>query len=258
MAAITTNANSIKGYKVSISSPADGDVLTYVAANGDIENKAASGGGGGSSAPYYTIHFPLIATTEVNNVSSGGAISTVNGGLRGTQNTPTSGEYGAWYNQLSASWFGDTSGLGNSYGQIILDPVSSAGSGIQYFHFFSQVTDGANVTSDHVGYQFEKVSGTTTIYSSSSNGTTQQKVSVSGVTLDFGDNLGYRYGFKYDGTTVSFYVNGVLKNTHSTNVPRLTSSQAYNYINIYKSTVSSNNAFYFIAHHFNLLLGITS
>jgi hypothetical protein len=60
-----------------------------------------------------------------------------------------------------------------------------------------------------------------TISSSTGNGTTEQKVTISGVTTSQ-NNV---YSFAFDGTTVDFYLNGVLKNSHATNVPSTAARQ---------------------------------
>jgi len=230
----------------------DGQVLTLASG---VPSWAAGGGGGD---PYHTLSIPMFNTNEVSDASSGSTLSQNAGHIRGIQNTPTSGEYVSWYNQLSPKITGDLLSMTKLYGAVLLNPAGGSGSGVMYYHWLRTTNDSSSTTGDHIGVQWDKVSATTTPASSSANGTTQQKVTLSGVTLDFGNNADFRYSFKFDGTTVSFYVNGVLKNTHSTNVPRQTSSQNYNYVNCLKSTISTSNIFVANVSHFNLMMPTTA
>jgi hypothetical protein len=218
----------------------------------------AAAGGGGSSTLFQHISMRLFAVSEVTDFGgSGGALAAINGGIRGYQTAPASGNYAAWSSQIGATAQGNSIGISGSHGQVLLGPVGSAGSGIVDFHFIRVGNYSGTRANDHIGYQFDKVIGTTTPSTTTSDGTTQQKTSISGLTLSFTNNLMVRYGYKYDGTTVSFYVNGVLKNTHSTNVPRLTSTQNYNYINCYNASITSADAFSFVVAGFDLALPIT-
>lgn len=72
------------------------------------------------------------------------------------------------------------------------------------------------MTGKHIGFELQRSGGTTTLYASNANGTTQTQTSISGYTTGV-DSL---YQIVKDGTTqVRFYVDGTLKATHTTNIP---------------------------------------
>ena len=73
------------------------------------------------------------------------------------------------------------------------------------------------ITTDHAAF----VIGGSTLYSSTGDGTTQTKNTISGVTLDSYNN----YRIRRKGSSIYFYVNGDLKFTHTTNLPDDTSVQ---------------------------------
>lgn len=75
------------------------------------------------------------------------------------------------------------------------------------------VPDAATSTTKHVGFFLDD----TTLYASNANGTTQTKTDItSGVTIS---NLNEFRIVYTAASTILFYVNGVLKATHSTNIP---------------------------------------
>lgn len=72
-----------------------------------------------------------------------------------------------------------------------------------------------SVTVDHFG--IERINGTT--YFSSADGTTEQTTDISAYVVNSGIVI---YVVEFDGTTANCYVNGTLRATHVTRVPRST------------------------------------
>lgn len=94
-----------------------------------------------------------------------------------------------------------------------------------FFKFISRNISASNQTNDQIGIDLTKTSGTINPQSLTADGTTSEYHSISGDLHSF-SGRGYKYSFSYDGETVDFYVDGVLKNSHSSNVPRMTGDVA--------------------------------
>lgn len=138
------------------------------------------------------------------------------------------------------------------YGYWRIVFAGSTGSGDMYFRFFSSTNNASTATSNQIGIHVAKSSGTTTVSSSTGNGTTEQAVTISGYTPPYSSDATTRFAMTWDGTSVNFYVDGVLKNTHSTNVPARTSTV----VNLYRPTAyvtaSSANTFICWLGNYNL------
>lgn len=113
----------------------------------------------------------------------------------------------------------------------------TVGDGNQYFRFFSDNGDPTIGTANQVGYKMVKVAGVVTTYATSGNGTTEQTTSLSGLSLGGGnDNT---FAIVQSANDVKFYVNGVLKATHSTSIPSSTALRNFFFL-IYTKATSAN------------------
>lgn len=86
---------------------------------------------------------------------------------------------------------------------------------------------GAGASSDetkqHVGFKFVLGNNTITTYATNADGSTQTSTDLS-----VSDSNPHLYGLTYDATSIRFYVDGILKATHTTNLPTKTSTTAVN------------------------------
>lgn len=109
------------------------------------------------------------------------------------------------YNPRFATWFQYTAG-------------SATGDGTAWAGFCLASGGGPTrtQTAKSAFFLVETVSGTATLYAVSANGTTNNNTSIAAITLT--DNNKYEI-IVTNTASVKFYINGVLKVTHSTNVP---------------------------------------
>lgn len=78
-------------------------------------------------------------------------------------------------------------------------------------------------TNEHIGFKFVLGNNTITTYATNANGTTQTTTDLS-----VSDSDPHVYTVRYDGTEAKFYIDGVLKATHTTNLPSGTSTAGVN------------------------------
>lgn len=237
MAAITTNANSLKGYKVNITSPADGDVLTYVAANGDIENKAASGGGGGTvdltKLRYWSLepdansafHFKSGAGTTLSQ-SQGFSVQTSSG--------DSSASYQLNTNQMSnilGTSFYDSTLVGRAF--IRMRPPATATFSVNFG------ATGLSTTSADISKGIGIRSDGTNLLARNANNTaeTTTNISSSFVADSYENHLVQIV--HTPATNDKFYIDGTLVATNTTNLPSgTTSSGAPPWVSVRMATSS--------------------
>lgn len=205
-----------------------GKVLTTDGSTASWDTLA--GGGGGSSAPAgcFGHSFESNANSRFAESSINSATNTWNVGppsyLRMSAGTTSGGR--------TVVYFRDTdlktrtpAVFKNPRGSIGIGISGTTGSGNAYLRFFSANSFASNKTVNQVGLNIIKSGGTVTYSSSTGDGTTETATALSGVGTDYGDRHAFSFSLT-EGTNCKFYYDGVLKNTHTTNLPS-TSSTAY-------------------------------
>ncbi len=97
--------------------------------------------------------------------------------------------------------------------------VELEGTNYQYFFGIGRPTTaatGLTMTDKNIGFEFQRSGGTTTLYASCGDATTQTQVSISGFSS--GSDQIYQF-IKYATDSVRFYLDGTYKTTIITNIP---------------------------------------
>lgn len=81
------------------------------------------------------------------------------------------------------------------------------------------VTTGHDFTDRQFGFKIVYASSTATLYATNGNNTAETATEITGITLT---DVNFFHAIMDSGTNIKFYVNGVLKATHTTNLPDAT------------------------------------
>lgn len=179
---------------------------------------AATGGGGGSSTPRLTFTADLVTTPRYDRSTTGTASATVANsviymrpGATGTS-AVTVRDYSGQYLQpvwdknpmFWASWMGGNYRAGNSWDTY----VSMDG-----------VIDAATAPNGkYMGFKTTNRSGTKTLYTVHCDGTNPE-VATAITGISFSNDEIVSSAVMTSGSKIEFYFNGVLKATHTTNLP---------------------------------------
>jgi hypothetical protein len=131
----------------------------------------------------------------------------------------------------------------NQYGQLNITLTGITGSCERYLRWYSSNSLDTAGTGHQIGIHVSCVAGTTTVYTSSGDGTTEQSTTISAYSFTNAGDALERYAFSYDGTTISFYINGVLKNTHATHVPQTSGTANIIYGPFFYMKTTTTNTF---------------
>lgn len=221
---------------VNMDSVTQGDIL-YIDSNLEVVNLGPGTSGqflktqGASANPAWaSLTVPRWGIGEVWNNITGITSSLVN--KYGGDNTNTTWNADGVTISIGASAVGRSHALPAGIDLLQFDPTLCFN-----FQITSEPTGGSNivgvimgnfayggsgaVTSEvvaHIGFLFKynfPTPGALLLQASNADGTTQTTTTVTGVTAT-DDNL---YEIRYTSTSITFYVNGVLKATHTTNIP---------------------------------------
>lgn len=228
----------------------DGQVLTADSTQAAGVKWATASGG---SQTMYTVESTSFDTLDGYSMAwqlgTGSTTNDSSNGFSLKMTAVTTGDV-ADIHRLPVSWeaFSNIPTMQYGYWKVVLQGLT--GSGDAYIRFYSSANDASTATSNQIGIHFNKSSGTVTGSSSTGDGTTEQAVTLSGVT--YTSNANNRFAFTYDGTSVNIYVNGVLKNTHSTNVPSRSSTAANIYRPLAYIKATTANVFVMFTGPYNL------
>ena len=185
----------------------------------------------------------IDAFKTTNSVGTGSVTFDASNGLMLALKASAANDQADMYRQLNQDMRANTLPT-KHYGLTWLGFAGSAGSGDAYWRWYSSSNGTSIGTANQIGIHVNKNAGVITPYSSTGDGTTEQAITISGLTINFGSGIPNKYSFDYDGTTVHIYVDGVLKNSHSTNVPGRTSSAIINFRPLANVTATTANAFW--------------
>jgi len=170
-----------------------------------------------ASSPYYLVSWTDAADwqktlTGVGTITVGDLYTRLNGGNG-------DGSAKIYTNETVFGIF-DTSKNIKSRTRAIINPIAGATTSDQGWGLHNQATAApainiwaATDVSDHAKFHANKSS---TLISSSGDGTTQETNTITGITITSAND--YQIIFTA-GASVKFYINGVLKFTHATNIP---------------------------------------
>lgn len=213
-----------------------GVATQYLDGTGAFSTPAGGGGGG------VILHYEVMDYSSTDFWSTGGAGGTIakNSDVLQLSTGTTSGNSIFLYRQPAFDWRADNFPV-THYGAVVLSIGNGASAtGEVYHRWYSSTNAGQTGTGDQIGLHLSVASGTWSGQTSTGDGTTEQAISLSGVTFDNSGSKPNRYAFSYDGITVSFYVNGVLKNSHAANPPRRTSSGIIKYRAVTRAQTASS------------------
>lgn len=203
----------------------------------------------GISRPYESIDNALF------NSPTGSATVTIDNSLNDgltfdTGTTLNSSAQKVW--DMNSGARGDMfTGTVFGYWGIATQGLATSSTADCYLRWYSSSNDPTVGTADQIGLSLGKVAGAVNPLTSTGDGTTQQTTAISGVTFTSGKY--HRYYITYDGTSVSFYVDGVLKNTQSANVPRRLSTVVSGYNSLIYIKNTTTDVYRLIVSNYSLM-----
>jgi len=234
--------------------PGAGDAAAGKFLKADGTYAVPSGGGGGTVYAYISKSYESLDAISYAAPSGSGARTidrSSDDGLSFRTGATINSEVQAHWAEAGAQPRADLMPL-SVYGSwhISLSGLGASSAATAKFKWFSASSDDTVMTTDHVGLSLSKVAAAIDPKTSTGDGTTNQLTAISGGTYTSG--FRNRYSFVWDGTDVKFYLNGTLKNTHSTNVPRRTSGITWDYQSTIYVKNTTADAFTVVLNAFNL------
>lgn len=215
---VDTTAGDVSTTKHGYAPKAPNDATKFLDGTGAYSTPA---GGGGSSVPRmsFSTFFETLSRFQSGTSGSGATQTLSTDGVDQNKGTTSTGgvdiSVGQQHDNLSKwdknphAWFECVEQGGS--------PASTSWD--WYFTFGSAGSASAlAVTTKHMGFDFKCTTGTPTLLASNANGTTQTLSSdFLGALNEFQTHV--YFAKMTSGTKIEFYVDGVLKATHTTNLP---------------------------------------